>query len=81
MRKGLGVLLALVLALLPGMARSEAVFTREVDHIASMETAWSTSRVKTASPRAIPGSSARTSASSAPNPLRIAFPSFGFFVL
>ena len=39
MRKGLGVLLALVLALLPGMARSEAVFTREVDHIASMDAA------------------------------------------
>ena len=37
MRKGLGALLALVLALLPGMARSEAVFTREVDHVVSME--------------------------------------------
>ena len=36
MRKGLGVLLALVLALLPGMARGEAVFTREVDHAVSM---------------------------------------------
>ena len=39
MRKGLGVLLALVLALLPGMARSEAVLVREVDHIASMDAA------------------------------------------
>ena len=37
MRKGLRALLALVLALLPGMARSEAVFTREVDHVISME--------------------------------------------
>ena len=37
MRKGLCALLALVLALLPGMARSEAVFTREVDHVISME--------------------------------------------
>ena len=37
MRKGLGALLALVLALLPGMARGEAVFTREVDHAVSME--------------------------------------------
>ena len=37
MGKGLGALLALVLALLPGMARSEAVFTREIDHVASME--------------------------------------------
>ena len=37
MRKGLGALLALVLALLPGMARSEAVFTHEVDHVVSME--------------------------------------------
>ena len=46
-----------------------------------MESTWSTSRVKTASLRAIPGSSARTSASSAHKPLRIAFPSFGFFVL
>lgn len=36
MRKGLGALLALVLALLPGMARGEAVFTREVDHVVSM---------------------------------------------
>ena len=36
MRKGLGALLALVLALLPGMARGEAVFTREVDHAVSM---------------------------------------------
>ena len=39
MRKGLGALLALVLALLPGMARSEAVLVREVDHIASMDAA------------------------------------------
>ena len=39
MRKGACALLALVLALLPGMARSEAVFTREVDHIASMDAA------------------------------------------
>ena len=38
MRKGLGVLLALVLALLPGMARSEAVLVREIDHVVSMET-------------------------------------------
>ena len=37
MRKGACALLALVLALLPGMARSEAVFTREIDHVASME--------------------------------------------
>ncbi len=34
MRKGACALLALVLALLPGMARSEAVFTREIDHVA-----------------------------------------------
>ena len=38
MRKGACALLALVLALLPGMARSEAVFTREIDHVVSMET-------------------------------------------
>ena len=36
--EGEGALLALVLALLPGMARSEAVFTREIDHVVSMET-------------------------------------------
>ena len=40
----------------------------------SMETTWSISRVKTASLRAIPGSSARTSASSAHAPFRIALP-------
>ena len=38
MRRGACALLALVLALLPGMARSEAVFTREIDHVVSMET-------------------------------------------
>ena len=37
MRKGLGALLALFLALLPGIARGEAVFTREVGHVVSME--------------------------------------------
>ena len=37
MRKGLGALLALFLALLPGIARGAVVFTREVGHVVSME--------------------------------------------